>query len=882
MKKTQAIEAFLKTSTSPLATLYNPNMEVQVNVAKDNGERIKGKYKGRNWRGWRDPKTRETWKSFRIPWNADTEPEYTDTELNFDLAQHVEGLGMTGWDWKNRQSLWVGYDFDAITTHEKGLSKEALDELEAKTTSIPWVTLLRSTGGKGLHLYLFFDKPVPTKNHTEHAAIARSLLSLLTIEVGFNFTGSVDTVGSILWCYHRKQEGTTGLTYIKQGNKFPSEKIPVNWREHVGVCNRSKKKTHSGDKSIESLSSAMYSFFLDEEHLAILKWISINAKKDWWWDNDYNMLICHTWDLRDCHKELHLKGVFETSSSGSSDQNCFAFPISNGSLVVRRHGSRTNEARTWVVDESGWTKCTFNAAPSVHDACVIHDALENSKGELVFDSCEQVRSALKLLKLKFNYPDYFNGRQVTIKTKGDKLIIMLDFNRTDTATPGFLKEKDKWVKVLRYKKEYEEVSSQDTLVRHVISQGVEAGWYISINNEWILESKSNVVSVVISTMAGFKRVEIEQMLGKSILDPWTLVNRPFEDEYLGNRSWNKDAAQLACKPIQGKVVHWWDMLEHLGNGLDEAVQENTWCQYNSITSGADYLFAWISFMVQKPTEPLPYLFFFGEQNTGKSTLHEGLSGLFKNSTGCVRADKALTSKSGFNAELAHSVLCVIEETDLSKDRVAANRTKDWVTGRTISIRGMYKNAYDIRNTTHWMQFANDAKNCLILRGDTRIIVVEVPELEKDIPKERFLGYLEDELPALLYDIVHYELPEPEGRLQLPTLNTNVKEIIIEESFNELEQFIKERIYPNPGHMISFSEVYQMFSMWLAQNSPGTQANWSERATNLKFPRTPPMYKGICGADNKMCVGNVSFTKSASRKNFSYFLKNRRLCKNEGR
>lgn len=879
MKKTEAITQFLKQTISPIAQKYTPNMEVQVNAAKDEGKRIRSTTKGKTWRGWQDEETGETWKSFRIPWNADTEAEYIDTEIKFDLAKHIEGIGMTGWDWKNAQSLWVGYDFDAITGHKEGLTQEVLNLLEKKTASIEWVTLLRSTGGKGIHLYLFFDKPFPTKNHTEHAAVARSLLSVLTVEAGFNFTTTVDTCGSILWCYHRKQEGTEGLSYIKQGTTFPIKKIPKNWKEHIGVCNRAKKKTHSGDKKIESLSSAMKNFYLDKEHQKILKWFSIKANKDWWWDTDYNMLVCHTYDLRDCHITLKLKGIFNTNSAGSSEQNSFAFPIKNGSFVVRRHGSRTAEANTWITDESGWTKCIFNSEPSIHDACVSNGALENAKGEYVFESCNKIASAMKLLTLKFNYPEHFKTRQAIVKTKGNKLIIVVEAEKNDTKVTGFLKEKNKWVKVLIHKEEHEEVSSQDTLVRHVISQNVEAGWYISINLNWVFQSKSNVVSVLISQMVGYKKLEIEQMLGKSILDPWILVNKPFEDEYLGNRQWNKDAAQLSVRPFQGKIEYWWDLLEHLGSGLDEAVQNDIWCQNNSISIGSEYLFAWIASMIQKPTEPLPYLFFFGEQKTGKSTLHEALSLLFKNKIGYTRADQALKNISGFNAELARAVLCVVEETDLSKNALALNRIKDWVTGKTISINTKHKNVYEISNSTHWIQCANDAKYCPIFRGDTRIIVIEVPLLEKEIPKQYFLQVLKEETQSFLYELLHYELPEPEGRLNLPCLGTEVKEEIMEDNFNSLEQFIKERTRIVVGHFIYFNEFHAVFQVWLATNAPAEQNSWSNRQTSLKFPRVNPIVKGIFGSENRTIIGNLTFDIEAKNKDFEFELsKNKRLIK----
>ena len=211
MTKTEAIRQFLlSTGNHHLTSLYNPNMEVQVNVAKDDGERISEVYMGRRWTGWK--KGDEVWKSFRIPWNADSEPQFEDRELKFSLAAHAEGIGMTGWDWVNRQSLWVGFDFDSIANHKSGLSSEELDELRSAVSTIPWITLVKSTSGKGLHLYIHFDSPVPTSNHTEHAGLARSLCSVsLLLKLGSIFHSSVDVCGGILWCFHRKQEGNRRL-----------------------------------------------------------------------------------------------------------------------------------------------------------------------------------------------------------------------------------------------------------------------------------------------------------------------------------------------------------------------------------------------------------------------------------------------------------------------------------------------------------------------------------------------------------------------------------------------------------------------------------------------------------------------------------------------
>ena len=101
--KTEAIHNFLTARThADLACLYNFNMEVQVNVAQDGGDRVTGDFKGKQWHAWTDGMT--NWKPFRIPFKANTHPEYEDREMTFDLAAHADGIGMTGWDWKNRLS----------------------------------------------------------------------------------------------------------------------------------------------------------------------------------------------------------------------------------------------------------------------------------------------------------------------------------------------------------------------------------------------------------------------------------------------------------------------------------------------------------------------------------------------------------------------------------------------------------------------------------------------------------------------------------------------------------------------------------------------------------------------------------------------------------
>ena len=143
--KTEAIKAFLNASTwSDLAALYNYNIEVQVNVAQDGGEKISTSgLKGRRSYSYTDGLT--SWKSFRIPWKANSKPEYDDSIIKFDLAEHADAIGLTGWDWFNKESLWVAYDFDAISGHSTNtLADPEIEAVKVAACKIPWITVRKS------------------------------------------------------------------------------------------------------------------------------------------------------------------------------------------------------------------------------------------------------------------------------------------------------------------------------------------------------------------------------------------------------------------------------------------------------------------------------------------------------------------------------------------------------------------------------------------------------------------------------------------------------------------------------------------------------------------------------------------------------------------
>lgn len=283
----------------------------------------------------------------------------------------------------------------------------------------------------------------------------------------------------------------------------------------------------------------------------------------------------------------------------------------------------------------------------------------------------------------------------------------------------------------------------------------------------------------------------KQAMGAASLDPWNIVRIPFETEYLEGRKWNLGAPQLRHpKPEPGEHPHWDKILGHIGKDLDAYLPK---LALPGITTGADYLRAWLAFMVREPAAKAPYLFLWGEQNSGKSVLAEAIDETLITS-GVVRADAALTSQSDFNGELAGAVLAVIEEKDIARAGAAAyNKIKDWVTSLNISIHAKGKTPHAQINYTRFIQCANSRDACPIFPGDSRITMIHVRELtEQEIPKRKLIARLNEQAAAFTHSLMSMELPKPQGRLCLPVVETDSKAAAIDANVDTFVAAIVER------------------------------------------------------------------------------------------
>ncbi len=869
--KAKAIKNFLTASAKNNPALeqfakdYGLGMECQVNVSQDGGDRVEGEYKGRQWHGWTDGV--QTWKSFRIPYNAKKDPYYTDKEMKYDLVEHAEGIGMTGWNWEHLVSKWVAFDFDTITQHTVGLSEKEIMEVQKSAFEIPWVTVRQSSGGQGLHLYVYIDN-FPTKNHNEHSALSRSILGMMSAITGYDFNSKVDICGGNIWVWHRKMlNNTNSFKLIKEGSVLKSSLIPSNWKDHLVVITGKRRKNipqfiNEKVDDFQELCGQYDRVKLGNEHKKLINYLKDNNLM-WWWDSDYHMLVTHTHNLKEAFIDLELKGIFDTISVGKEqgDYNCYCFPMRRGSWIVRRFSQGVMEHESWEQDSKGWTKTYLNREPTLKLASRASEGIEHPKGGFKFRHAELALKTAQNLGANISLPNWIMNRNASIKEHKDgRLIFEIEWDAQDNTSDmlGWFPEKGYWKKILDTKTPSNietETNNYDDLIRHVITEdGDDYGWCIFGDNIWRNEPLTHIRTVLLSI--GLANKDVNNALGGSIMNCWKLVNMPFQPEYPGDREWNRNSAKLKFVPSNSeKLIYpsWNLILKHIGKNLNDVVSKHPWAKANGIISGADYLKCWISSLFKSPTEPLPYLFLYGPQNSGKSILHEALSLLM--TKGYQRADNALTSQSGFNGELEGSVLCVIEETDLAGNKSAYNKIKDWVTSRHINIRHMYRTPYHTTNTTHWIQCSNDHNSCPVFEGDTRIVTIYVEEINpiELIRKQELLKNLEKEAPDFLAEILKLEIPPSNDRLNVPVIATEEKRALQQINRSALQIFLADCCHSVSGESLKFSELYEAFISWL---EPMERTGW----TKIKFgKKLPPQFpKGRIPKTGQWYIGNIAF------------------------
>ncbi len=373
MKITEAIKVFLNDTKLPanadLVARWHAGLETQINVAQGDGEAVEGK------RTTYTNGTYDYW-NIRIPKGANDTPTWHDYELTFPFELHAEGIGCTGWDWQQRCSRWVAFDFDSITTHAKGIgvSDEELERVKLAAEALPYVEIRKSTGGSGLHLYVYFDEAgIPTANHTEHAALARCVLGMMSSDTGFDFASQIDCCGGIMWCWHQKMTAENqGLALIKPAAKALSvADLPANWRDHIEVVTKKRSKVRVNEVAeddldpFENLTSSRKIIPLDDSHKAQIEALMRSGFTTLWL-TDHHLLQTHTCALAKLMADMKLAGFFKTISEGNNpgSPNCFCFPLPNGAWKVYRFSQASTKPTPGIRTERAGQPATSTAYPT--------------------------------------------------------------------------------------------------------------------------------------------------------------------------------------------------------------------------------------------------------------------------------------------------------------------------------------------------------------------------------------------------------------------------------------------------------------------------------------------------------------------------------------
>lgn len=431
-----------------------------------------------------------------------------------------------------------------------------------------------------------------------------------------------------------------------------------------------------------------------------------------------------------------------------------------------------------------------HSAPNLPDLATEFGGIEDAETKFrswVFDDAVIARKVVKRLGGDLRFPAEFRARQCWLEVRAGKVVASVPVHPSDgDKVPRWTRGMRKRWRCVTHARAYgDSIALTDQYVRVLVCDGRVVGKKIlNKRGEWQAEHDNQLIAYYLIAK-GFDRQDIPIMLGEAVENAWRLVNIPFAPEFPGNRQWN-EGPQYAYQPTTDRPHHpHWDMiLKHCGQDLDDALKDLDWARAANIKTGADYLRMWAACMLREPYEKLPYLFFYGEQNSGKSIYHEALAQLM--TKGVVAADRALTNANDFNGELANGVLAYIEEKDVAKSNGAYNKLKDWVTSPTIAIRRMRTDQFSQVNTLHFIQCANEREALAIRHGDTRITVLYVPALARgqEIPKSLLMERLKQEAPHIMRTIMDLQLPPLYGRLRLPVVSTGNKASMAADSLPE--------------------------------------------------------------------------------------------------
>lgn len=760
------------------------NREFQVLASPEGGEPVDGK---RNT--WTDGY--EEWRHIRVPHKADTDPTYTDRELEWNLSKRALAIGFTGWDWVNKQSLDVGFDIDSLTNHAEGvgLSDEDLAIVREKLRELPYVTIKRSTSGNGLHAVVALEDGVETANHNEHAAVARAIMGVMSTECNFDFTSAVDCCGQVLWCW-KSDQAENAFEVIKEAErKFKVSELPANWKANLEVLTRERGKVKldgvdGEDENIfAQFANGQRRVELSDTHKSHLKTLAGYGSVVTW-VADHHLVQGHTAMFKRLHTEQGLKGIFETVSQGNdlSTPNVFAIPAENDSWVVVRFGRSVREKSTWKVNKNGWVTCKLNVDPT------FGQAMEHAGGQPLGSDTGYAYPTVTLAmaamqKFGVETPDTpfpLSERECSVfMDKNNNIIVQADKEKSDKGGPfsgwNTQMKKTKWSRLFRTNLQAEEEKHD------LESVAIRASFPGAPPRYLDPESLNPITEVELSgrlQILGVDKKDVIEAKGQFSYLGRDIVTEPWAGKYPRPRAINPYGSKLDY-PVtiaNGDDYSAYDsILKHHGAGLDPLVKASNMCKEIGISDGKEYLIEWIRTGFRNPSQRSPGLCIYSRhQNNGKSTLQRALS--ICSDSGCVNAEIVLMEK--FNKLICGIPFPYFEDFSTKKLDGARDFFNRLIESPTLTHREHHSDARPIPNFSRPLFSTNKLNYLQLYVGDTRWSCYELPKLETSVPWPTLKKELHQQASAFLHFIFSEPLRDPVDRLSPPPLESELKQRMV--------------------------------------------------------------------------------------------------------
>lgn len=752
-------------------------------------------------------------KTYRNP-----STDFKDKNHQISADAQILLVGVSGINWREQRSYWVGIDFDTIIGHAEGVgvSDETLTEVIEQVKSLPWVEARYSKSGRGIHLFVYFETPVPIASRHESVLLGKAVNEHLSRTTGFDFKSAVDVQGGNMWMYAADAAENAFKVISEATEKLDASFLPPGWRD---VERASKVKVeYSGEA--ERLSDWHTQFERD-----------YGTKFSLTWEPSHRCWHVHTKRLEELAKDYGCHFVSLSDGTDPGQANAYAFPYGERGLSVHRFGN-AKEHESWLEGPSG-QYALFNSPLQANKALSTISKANTKTEGFIFDSegFERFQQAIGLEPVATP-----PNRQIHVQQTKGVLQVWTDRREDETCEGWVVTKRGLEVTLKPDQLSNDEFEQKGRAIRsrfRAVHNGRDSSeWYMRHDDGGWLRTDSGNVSNILSALGIRNPTAVK---GRLRQEAFHLVWKPFKSEYPNRGEWNPGAPQWAYQPNGNDDTSYWNaVFEHVGCGLDEAVLTNSWCRQNGIQSGSHYLKLWLKLLLEQPEQKLPYLFLYSpENNSGKSTLGQAVSLLL--TTGVKEISRECISDR-FNSELEACVLARIEELNLAdKNGLAYQTIKRLMTSPTIAVRRMRTDNYEVPNFLHFIHTANDARFVPLDVEDERIVMFRVPTIESMIEADELFSGLRQQASSFMRELVDMPLPPRNGRFWLPVLQTSVKEDIVS------NQILHNESSPGEQSLKAFCD---------------THAEKSKQVTKAFFYER---YEAFCNEKNLTVLSNQKVT-----------------------